>query len=169
MKLRKPIFIALIAAGLLLFQLLGPGKGITEEKVSFAVVGDISLRNSKVMAVIDEINYANPDFVIILGDFSRVAGAPSVENYLNDVNDFKESILSRFNMSVYVVAGNHEVSTQKYPRYYSLWEEAYGPFYHFFDVGSSRFIILNSEDIDNVELIKGAQLEFLRNALTSAP
>lgn len=138
MKLREPTLTGLVVVGLILFQLLWlSNDGFAEEKVSFAVLGDISLWNSAVMSVIDEINDADPDFVVILGDYSRVAGSLSADEYIRTVKTVKERITSHFNMSAYVVAGNHEVSAQKHPEYYSLWEEAYGPFYHLFDVGSS--------------------------------
>lgn len=86
---------------------------------------------------IDQINQLKPDFVVICGDLVDSASD-------NSINDFIR-IKSKFNMPVYLAAGNHDV--ENFPTKSSLdnYRSKLGNDFYSFDYQNYTFIVINTQ------------------------
>ncbi|MFH1151206.1 MAG: metallophosphoesterase [Actinomycetota bacterium] len=91
---------------------------------------------------IEQVNLIRPDFVVILGDCvlaQRYAGeyAPEFEHFYR--------ALGRFAVPVFMVPGNHDCYVNGVDGA-RVWERSLGPLRYSFDVGSTHFTAMNTND-----------------------
>lgn len=112
--------------------------------------------SGSVLGNLPRINESGADLFVTLGDIYRVADDVHMSRYL-------DAVAKRLQMPMFNAVGNHDIR-DGYER--ARYEAAFGPTYHAFGYGGDRFIVLDSEAAGGN--IEGAQLAFLREALTSA-
>jgi len=133
----------------------------------FVVFGDFrTLRRDRpyhepLSRILRDIEMIHPDFVISTGDAYYGYGG-SFERFKNEINYFVAT-MRRISVPVFNVAGNHEIAGGGKREEYLI--ERFGNLYGSFDFGNSHFIILNTEEKGREGMIKGEQLEWLRDDL----
>lgn len=110
------------------------GKGDFE----FAAVGDVSSIGT-FERIVSELRQEPLDFVFLLGDLSH-EGTEEHHRYLR--GELDEYVLPR---PMFYVAGNHDVSPEKFPL--KRFEEVYGPSIFSFEYRKCLFIVLRILDV----------------------
>lgn len=100
---------------------------------------------ASLMANIDTLNGMNAAFIMCLGDLFL--------NVDRDHNNYEKYLFPKLKIPLLNAVGNHDVDNEFYRAHY-------GKTFHSFEIGSSRFIVLDSE-MDNGD-IGNSQLEFLK-------
>ena len=132
---------------------------------SFAVIGDTrsGVRNElspTFLTSIAEINRLSPAFVFNLGDF--IEGGKRKPEILQREWDIFQSALNRFEMPVYLAAGNHDIWDVKSQL---IYEERFGQTYFSFDYHGSHFIVLCTDLAGEIDQITGRQLAWVQQDL----
>ena len=109
---------------------------------------------------ISEVNLVHPEFVIIVGDL--IYGYDSDMDLIAREWDAFDEATARFEMPVYLLAGNHDVWDDPSEE---LYRQRYGPLWYSFDVKDCHFVVLDSEDQTAPQKIAGAQLGWLKEDL----
>jgi 3',5'-cyclic AMP phosphodiesterase CpdA len=116
--------------------------------------------------VIATANRLKPAFVVVCGDLINNAGDPSeIAAYKRGLEKLNKSI------SIYNVAGNHDVGNEPTPQSLATYREQFGPDYYTFDYPGMRGIVLDSSIIQapkNVPDQAKAQEEWLNTELEKA-
>jgi len=86
---------------------------------------------------IEQINQINPDFVVICGDLVDSANDNSIKDFIR--------IKSKFNMPVYLAAGNHDVENVPTLATLDKYRSEFGKDYYSFDYQNYIFIIINTQ------------------------
>ncbi len=140
---------------------------VDADEVNFLVAGHLygspgqqykgrALPASSFTAHFDESGPQEADFLILTGDFVRALKEPFLSTTLE--------YLGKLGLPVFNAPGNHEIGGKRQRRLYSeRWGRSYGGF----RVGSSLFLVLDTE-LEPWK-ITGDQLAFLREALALAP
>ncbi len=112
---------------------------------------------------ISEVNLVQPEFVIIVGDL--IYGYDSDMALIEREWDAFDEATARFEMPVYLLAGNHDVWDDPSEE---LYRHRYGPLWYSFDVKDCHFVVLDSEDQTAPQKIAGEQLEWLTTDVAAA-
>ncbi|MFQ6078697.1 MAG: metallophosphoesterase family protein, partial [Thermodesulfobacteriota bacterium] len=139
------------------------------EKFSFVVLGDPHIRKNggqreTLDRIIQEINLLAPDFVVICGDL--IHGPITPDSLVQVAWDYFDSVMTRFQMPVYKVIGNHDVWDEPSEQ---IYKERYGKLYHSFSHKGSHFIILDSQVQSSRYNVAGEQLQWLKKDLEENP
>jgi hypothetical protein len=134
--------------------------GKADNSFSFLVTGHLygastnvsGFPASTILASIDSLNRTNADFLISLGDLFMDVDSYHLDNY-------RKSFFEKINFPLFNAVGNHDLSGNKYSKYF-------GKTYYAFVHGSAFFIFLDTEESDG--RIKGKQLEFFKDVLSKA-
>lgn len=132
---------------------------------SFVVIGDTrSGTRNKLSPIfltsIAEINRLSPAFVFNLGDF--IEGGTSDPEVLQREWDTFQSALNRFEMPIYLAAGNHDIWNKQSQE---IYERRFGKTYFSFDYNGSCFIVLCTDLAGEIDRITGQQLAWFEQKL----
>lgn len=139
----------------------------TASEFTFAVLGDFrtSRRDRPYAPVFDqmlyEINTIAPSFVMSTGDAYYGYGG-SMQRFKNEVEYFLSKI-TPLNIPFFNTIGNHEITGNKEREGYV--KERFKTLYGSFDLGSSHFVVLNTEELNKEGAITGEQLLWLEKDL----
>jgi 3',5'-cyclic AMP phosphodiesterase CpdA len=89
---------------------------------------------------IDQVNLLRPDFAVMLGDYVRAQRYAG--EYQPEFANFYKA-LSRFEVPVFIVAGNHDVYFNEVDGA-KVYEENIGPLHYSFDAGEAHFTAVNT-------------------------
>lgn len=103
---------------------------------------------STLLANIDTLNSLNLAFTVCLGDLFL--------NVESDYRNYEKFLFKKLSMPLFNAVGNHDVDND-------LYKKRYGKTFEYFDIGTSRFIILDTE-LDNGDIV-GDQFSMLKKAL----
>jgi len=130
----------------------------------FVVTGDthsnkqLVFQTDIIKGMIREWNILKPALVLEVGDL--VLGG-SAENVPPQWDLFQKTI-AECRAPYFAAPGNHDISDAASER---LWLERMGPTYYAFSYGNTRFIMLDSEEVDALDAISAAQLAWLKKEL----
>jgi predicted phosphodiesterase len=132
---------------------------------SFAVIGDTrsGVRNELspiFLTSIAEINRLSPAFVFNLGDF--IEGGTKDAEILETEWETFESAVKRFEMPVYLAAGNHDIWDKQSQQ---IYEKRFGETYFSFEHHGAYFIVLCTDLAGEVDRITGKQLAWFQREL----
>lgn len=144
----------------------------------FAVIGDTRMphtvsadqfvsQGESFRRTIKEINLLDYDLVVDVGDL--IMGYRFDPAIIERMWDEFDRAWALFKMPAKMVAGEHDIWDAQSKR---IWERRYGRPYYSFDFRGCHFIVLNSEEIPDVNFIRGRQLDWLKadlQAHRSAP
>ncbi len=132
------------------------------EKFTFAIIGDKTGGGEQNWPIFDmameEINRLNPDFAITVGDH--------IQGYVSDLNAVKSmwdeyiEHISKLNIPVMLVPGNHDVTNTAM---YNYWKENIGKTYYSFDYKECHFLVLSTEESkspEKAEVAEKAMMDF---------
>ena len=125
-----------------------------DEALTFAVLGDSSLRNTPLEAVLRDIVRGGFDFALHVGDQARRRTSAHFEWLLQEVRgeigDFP----------FYAVPGNHDITSGG--RHLRFYKRAFGQPHYWFSYGDTLFVCLDTSTIR----LPDAQAEWLDQTLT---
>lgn len=127
-----------------------------ENNFSFAAVSDTGARNEPIEFIMNEIRKSDAKFVLYLGDLVRFRN-PSHFKWMAEEIDEKLG-----HVPLYMVPGNHEITSIDGKFSHKLYNELFGQSYYWFSYGEVLFIGLDT----STESIDEAQLKWLNNVLT---
>jgi hypothetical protein len=134
------------------------------EAFDFVVTGDTHSNRQLVYqtdifkGMIREWNLLQPAFAVEVGDLILGGSA-------NDVPPQWELFartIAECRVPYFSAPGNHDISDSLSER---LWVEHMGPTYYAFSYGNTRFIILNTEEVDALDVISDSQFAWLKQEL----
>ncbi|MBI1928133.1 metallophosphoesterase [Candidatus Poribacteria bacterium] len=136
--------------------------GDTTPLFSFAVIGDTrsGVRNELspiFLTSIAEINRLQPAFVFHLGDF--IEGWTKQPEIVHREWEIFRGALERFEMPVYLAAGNHDIWDAQSQQ---IYEGRFGRTYFSFDYNGAHFIVLCTDLAGEADRIAGDQLAWFR-------
>ena len=124
---------------------------------------DIVTQNGFFLGNIGRANATKADFAVIVGD--SVLGYTRDSELIGKEWDAFEETCKLFDMPYVSVIGNHDVWDEQSQ---AIRQKRYGPLYFSWDHKGCHFIALNSEMVGQLDIITGAQLEWLKNDLERA-
>lgn len=118
---------------------------------------------------IDHVNRLKPDFVVVCGDLIHAANSParwSLPEELVMYDSLARAYLrgaSRINedITLYNVAGNHDVSSEPTTESVQWYEERFGSAWYWFEHKRSFFIVLESNVLKNRDGARDIQMKQL--------
>lgn len=136
------------------------------EAFDFVVTGDTHSNRQLVYQtdifkqMIQEWNLLKPAFAMEVGDLVLGGSADNVPPQW----DLFEKTIGECRVPYFSAPGNHDISDAAAER---LWMERMGPTHFAFSHGNTRFIVLNTEEVDALDAISDAQLTWLKQELES--
>jgi 3',5'-cyclic AMP phosphodiesterase CpdA len=132
---------------------------------SFVVIGDTrSGTRNKLSPIflmsIAEINRLSPAFAFNLGDF--IEGGTSDPEVLEREWETFQSALNKFEMPLYLAAGNHDIWDKQSQE---IYERLFGKTYFSLDYNGSCFIVLCTDLAGEIDRITGQQLAWFEQKL----
>lgn len=108
-----------------------------------------------------EFNVLQPSFVMDVGDLILGGAAEGLPPQWKAF----EQVVGQCQVPFFPVVGNHDVSDAASEQ---LWMREMGPTRYSFRYGNSLFIALDSEEVDALDRLPGAQVEWLKTELQAA-
>jgi 3',5'-cyclic AMP phosphodiesterase CpdA len=139
----------------------------SSEAFDFVVTGDthsnrqLVYQTDIIKQMIREWNLLRPAFAIEVGDLILGGSANNVPPQW----DLFEKTIAECRVPYFSAPGNHDISDAFSER---LWNERMGPTYYAFSYGNTRFIVLNTEEVDALDKISDAQCSWLKQQLEAA-
>lgn len=133
----------------------------------FVVTGDTHSNRQLVYqtdvfkGMIREWNLLKPAFAVEVGDLVLGGSANNVPPQW----DLFEKTIAECRVPYFAAPGNHDISDSLSER---LWLERMGPTYYAFSYGNTRFILLNTEEVDALDVISETQFAWLKRELETA-
>jgi predicted phosphodiesterase len=126
---------------------------------TFAVISDSRAGDRVYSKIVDALVKRNPDFVVHVGDIMPTMGnLKQWENF--------QRLSAPIKVPFYLTPGNHDIEDR---RSKELWRKQVDlpglETYYKFTAGKNLFVVLNSNEPDELEMITGKQLEWLKNTL----
>ena len=120
---------------------------------TFAILSDIHMNNPKsaaggdvvnarLMQAIAELNEAQPDFVVLLGDLVE----STADTYARDYQMIQDIFVGHAKFPVFGVMGNHDGQVVGDVSGFEMWRSRFGPLYYSFDLGLWHFVVGNTYD-----------------------
>jgi 3',5'-cyclic AMP phosphodiesterase CpdA len=137
---------------------------------TFAVFGDNQPERTNLgqpeifKRILADIDAANPDFVISLGD--TICGSSDPDQMQAMYQDYSDTISSHLKAKLYQAVGNHDIYGSKANQ--RFFKSKLGDLYYSFDFQGSHFIVLDSEVVGEEGRITGEQLKWLKADLYKA-
>ena len=134
------------------------------EAFDFVVTGDTHSNRQLVYqtdlfkGMIREWNILKPAFALEVGDLILGGSANNVPPQW----DLFQKTIAECRVPYLSAPGNHDISDALSER---LWLERMGPTYYAFSYGNTRFIMLNTEEVDALDVISDAQFAWLKQEL----
>ncbi len=134
------------------------------EAFDFVVTGDTHSNRQLVYqtdifkGMIREWNLLKPAFAVEVGDLVLGGSADNVPPQW----DLFEKTIAECRVPYFPAPGNHDISDSLSER---LWIERMGPTHYAFSYGNTRFIILNTEEVDALDVISDAQFAWLKHEI----
>jgi len=134
---------------------------------TFVVTGDsqsnrqLAFQTDVFKQMIQEWNLLQPAFVVEVGDIILGGSA----NNIPPQWDLFQQTIAACKPPYFPVPGNHDVNDAASEQ---LWMERMGPTRYAFDYGNSRFIVLDSEEVDAPDHLSDAQVAWFKQELESA-
>jgi 3',5'-cyclic AMP phosphodiesterase CpdA len=138
-----------------------------QDEFTFAVLGDYRPARRDIpypevfTGILKEIGILHPSLVISAGDAYYGYGG-SFQRFKNEVARFMSRV-DTIGVPFYNAIGNHEVADD--PERVQYVNKLYGRLYGSFDVCSTHFIALNTEETGREGTISGEQLAWLKKDL----
>jgi hypothetical protein len=181
MKMNRPFPVAMALCGALLsfavpavaaeepiisrsLAQLGKAPPASAEGFDFVVTGDTHSNRQLVYQtdifklMIREWNLLKLAFAIEVGDLVLGGSANNVPPQW----DLFQKTIAECRVPYFSAPGNHDISDALSER---LWLERMGPTYYAFSYGNTRFIILDTEEVDALDVISDAQFAWLKREL----
>jgi hypothetical protein len=146
--------------------MIGSKAVVTQEKFSFAILGDKTSGGDGEWGIFDQavdaMNLLAPDFVISVGD--------QIPGHMEDRatwdaqwSEFRAHA-ERLTMPLILIPGNHDIANLACE---GFWKEDFGPTYFSFDHGGVHFLVLNTEEerMDGRGPVWQAMMEFAERDL----
>ncbi len=130
----------------------------------FIVTGDSQSNRQLVFqtdafkGMIQEWNVLRPDLVLEVGDLILGGSADGLPQQW----DLFEQIIAACKAPYFPVPGNHDISDALSEQ---LWKERMGPTRYAFTYGNSRFIVLDSEEVDALDRLSDDQVAWFKQEL----
>jgi len=143
---------------------LGKAPPASPEAFDFVVTGDTHSNRQLVYqtdlfkGMIREWNILKPAFAIEVGDLVLGGSANNVPPQW----DLFQKTIAECRVPYFSAPGNHDISDALSER---LWLERMGPTYYAFTYGNTRFIMLDTEEVDALDVISEAQFAWLKQEL----
>lgn len=134
------------------------------EAFDFVVTGDTHSNRQLVYQtdifkqMIQEWNLLKPALALEVGDLVLGGSADNVPPQW----DLFEKTIAECRVPYFSAPGNHDISDAAAER---LWIERMGPTHYAFSYGNTRFIVLNTEEVDALDMISEAQFAWLKQEL----
>jgi len=128
-----------------------PNQKAQPASFSFVVCGDSHANYEIYGKIVQKVNEIKPDFLVHLGDFSRVGAESEFKTFKN----FQEKNLK---VAYHLVMGNHEVLKNQ-----SYFKKYFGPQYYSWDYRGVHFIVL--DNVSSPLAFDKSQLLWLENDL----
>lgn len=151
----------IIAKSLALLERTPP---IAPESFDFIVTGDSHSNRQLVYQtdvfkqMIREWNILEPALVVEVGDLILGGSADNVPVQW----DLFESTIAQCRRPYFAAPGNHDISDASSEK---IWQERMGPTHYAFSCGNSRFIVLNSEEVDAPDRLSDAQVVWFKQEI----
>ncbi len=136
------------------------------EAFDFVVTGDTHSNRQLIYqtdifkGMIREWNLLKPAFAVEVGDLILGGSANNVPPQW----DLFEKTIAECRVPYFSAPGNHDISDALSER---LWVERMGPTYYAFSYGNTRFIFLDTEEVDALDEISETQFAWLKRELES--
>ena len=136
----------------------------TAEAFDFVVTGDthsnrqLVYQTDIIKQMIQEWNLLKPALAMEVGDLVLGGSADNVPPQW----DLFEKTIGECRVPYFSAPGNHDISDAPAER---LWLERMGPTHYAFSYGNTRFIVLDTEEVDALDAISDAQLAWLKREL----
>ncbi len=146
---------------------LGTVPPVAGTSFDFVVTGDTQSNRQLVFQtdlfkqMIREWNSLKPAFVVEVGDLVLGGSADNVPPQW----DLFQQTIAECQVPYFPVPGNHDISDALSEQ---LWQERMGPTRYAFSYGNSRFIVLDSEEVDAPDRLSGAQVAWLKQELENS-
>jgi hypothetical protein len=143
---------------------LGKAPPASPEAFDFVVTGDTHSNRQLVYqtdlfkGMIREWNLLRPAFAIEVGDLVLGGSADNVPPQW----DLFQKTIAECRVPFFSAPGNHDISDALSE---GLWRERMGPTHYAFSYGNTRFILLNTEEVDALDVISDAQFAWLKKEL----
>lgn len=137
------------------------------EAFDFVVTGDthsnkqLVFQTDIIKGMIREWNLLKPALALEVGDLVLGGSADNVPPQW----DLFQKTIAECRVPYFSVPGNHDISDAASEQ---IWRERMGPTYYAFSYGNSRFILLDSEEVDALDVISDAQMAWLKRELETA-
>jgi hypothetical protein len=110
--------------------------------------------------MIQEWNLLRPSLVMMTGDLVLGGAADKVPQQW----DLFEEVIGACKVPYFSAPGNHDITSAESEK---LWVERMGPTHYAFTYGNSRFIALDSEEVDAPDRLSDAQVAWFKQELES--
>jgi hypothetical protein len=143
---------------------LGKAPPASPEAFDFVATGDTHSNRQLVYQtdifkqMIREWNLLQPAFAVEVGDLVLGGSADNVPQQW----DLFEKTIAECRVPYFSAPGNHDISDALSER---LWLERMGPTYYAFSYGNTRFLMLDTEEVDALDTISEAQFSWLKQEL----
>ena len=133
---------------------------------TFVVTGDshsnrqLVYQTDMFKGMIQEWNLLRPSMVLMMGDLVLGGSADKVPQQW----DLFEQVIGALKVPFFSAPGNHDISDAASE---TLWIERMGPTHYAFSYGNSRFIMLDSEEVDAPDRLSDGQVAWFKNELDS--
>jgi len=130
-----------------------------------------ALANARTRRVVAELNQAEPEFVMHLGDI--VNPVPELPTYADAAGHFKD-LVADLDAPLHLVAGNHDVGDKPVSwmpagtvndEHLALYEDHFGDHFYAFDHNDLHLIIVNAQIINSGLAAEAAQRQWLEKDL----
>lgn len=111
--------------------------------------------------MIQEWNLLQPALAMEVGDLVIGGSADNVPQQW----DLFEKTIAACRVPYFSAPGNHDISDALSER---LWQERMGPTYYAFSYGNTRFLVLDSEEVDALDQISEKQFAWLKHEIETA-
>ncbi|HOV72814.1 MAG TPA: metallophosphoesterase [Candidatus Hydrogenedentes bacterium] len=154
----------IIAKSLALLEKTPP---VAPNSFDFIVTGDshsnrqLAFQTDVFKQMIREWNILEPAFVIEVGDLVLGGSADNLPVQW----DLFERTIAECRPPYFSAPGNHDISDAASEK---IWNERMGPAHYAFSCGNSRFIVLNSEEVDALDRLSDAQTAWFKHELETA-
>ncbi len=110
--------------------------------------------------MIREWNLLQPAMVVMMGDLVLGGAADKVPQQW----DLFEQVIGACKVPYFSAPGNHDITSAESEK---LWLERMGPTHYAFTYGNSRFIVLDSEEVDAPDRLSDGQVAWFKQELDS--
>ncbi len=133
-----------------------------------------ALANARTRQVVAELNRAEPEFVIHLGDI--VNPVPELPTYGEAAGHFKD-LVADLSPPLHLVSGNHDVGDKPVSwmpagtvcdEHIALYEQHFGSHYYSVDHGSLRIVVINAQIINSGLMVEETQKAWLEQVLSES-